>query len=361
VKSNLQLLRRIFGLSLTLFPKNYREEYGAELQAVFDLSLDDAIAKGAFEAAKLVVSELISLPKAVVFAHLRQRRNVKMIKRFDSYFDFACGSWKEFLTALLPFFLVGVAIPLLNVLVRLKLIPTSGILGTLIPLALFGLFIILFILGVKKGMPRWFMPYLGFLLAMLSVYLFSAVFGTPIYLLFHNLRDQSLLVIDILWSGIFWYGLLTAMILLVALTRTSPAFQHFRNDWTLLCFVIYGATPFAVWLTFDEYAGDEPYTLLAFLVLACGSWLFLRTENEWTRFGTLFAAMTLAMFIVTAAKAILVPIQTWPITIDAGLARAEVKGTVMMWGWFVLGMLIPLGIKFRPHSDASIHVSASEG
>lgn len=284
-----------------------------------------------------------------------------MIKRLDSYFDFASGSWKEFLTAVLPFSLTGIAIPLLNYLGRLKSIPSMNMVATMSMLALFGLVIILFILGVRKGMPRWFMPYLGFLLAILSVYLFSAVFGTPIYLLFHNLRDRSLLVIDILWSGIFWYGLLTAMILLVMLSRTSPTFQQFKSDWTLLCFVLYGALPFALWLTFDEYVGDEPYSLLAFLVLTCGAWFYLRGRNEWMRFGMLFSAMTLAMLIVTVGKALLVPVQTWPITIDAGLVKAEVKSTVMMWGWFAVGMLVPLGIKFLPHSDASINVSPSEG
>jgi hypothetical protein len=95
--------------------------------------------------------------------------------------------------------------------------------------------------------------------------------------------------------------------------------------------------------------------------LACGAWFYLRNKGEWNRFGVLFAALTLAMLIVTVGKAILVPMQTWPITIDAGLVKSEVKHTIIMWGWFAFGMLIPLGIKLMPHSDASIHVSPSEG
>jgi hypothetical protein len=355
----MRFLRRLYGLLLTLYPRKYRDEYGKELQDVFNLSVDDALEKGTREVTGVILRELIALPGAILYEHLRERRNAAMKRSFGSYFDFPYGSWKEFLTALLPFFFAGGLIPALNYLGRAGI--TSNAVGTVIMLTAFGLLLILLVVGAKKGMPRWSLPYLGFLFSILSVYLFSAVFGTPIYLLFRNLRDQSLLFIDILWSGIFWYGLLTAMILLVLLSRTSSALHHFRKDWTLLCFVLYGAVPFALWLTFDEYVGDEPYMLLSFLILACGAALYLRTNSEWMRFGMLFGAMTLAMLIVTAGKAALIPMQTWPITIDAGLVRAEVKSTIMMWMWFTFGMLIPLGIKLLPHSDASIHVSPSSG
>ncbi len=172
-------------------------------------------------------------------------------------------------------------------------------------------------------------------------------------MLFRDLRDQSILLIDILWDGIFWYGLLFAIFLLVILSRVSPAFQRFKNDWTLSCFVLYGGVPFALWITFDEYVGDEPYMLLAFLVLAVGAWFYLHSNGEWTRFGTLFVALTVAMFIAAVAKVILMPTQTWPITIDGGLARSEFRHTITMWGWFALGMMIPLWIKFLSRSDGS--------
>jgi len=269
-----------------------------------------------------------------------------MNKGFDRYLDFANGSWKEFLTALLPFFLTGGVMPLLGYLGRVRIV--SGMFGAIIVLPMLGLFIILLMVGAKKGMPRWSLPYLGFLLSILSLYLFSAIFGTPIYFLFRNLHDQSLLFIDILWDGIFWYGLLFAIFLLVALSRVSPTFQRFKQDWTLPCFVLYGAVPFALWITFDEYAGDEPYTLSAFLVLTVGAWFYLHSNGEWRRFGFLFVALTVAMFIAAVAKVLLIPSQTWPITIDEGLARSEFKHTIIMWGWFALGMALPLGNRFLP-------------
>ena len=352
-------LYRLYSLLLRLFPKAYREEYEEELQAVFNLSLEDAGKIGGLEAAKVALREFLGLPRAILFEHLREMRKPNMKKGFDSYFDFTNGSWNEFLTALFPFFLAGGVMPLLSYLGRERII--SGMDGAAIVLPLLGVFIILLMIGAKKGLPRWSLPYLGFLMSMLSLYIFSAIFGTPIYLLFRNFRDQSILVIDILWDGIFWYGLLFAIILLVVLSRVSSTFQQFKNDWTLSCFVLYGGVPFALWITFDEYIGDEPYTILAFLVLAVGAWLYLRSSNEWTRFGTLFIAMTLAMFIVAIGKVLLIPSQTWPITTDGGFARSEFKHTITMWGWYALGTMIPLASRFLSRTGDTSQVSLSEG
>ena len=218
-------------------------------------------------------------------------------------------------------------------------------------LALFGLFLVLLLAGVKMRMPRWSLPYLDFLFAIFSVYLLSALLGGPIFILFGNLLDHPSLFGDLFYGGVLWFGLLSIVVLLVILIRSSPALQRFRHDWTLLPFVVYGAAPFALWLTFDEYVGDEPYMLLAFLVLAVGTWFYLHSHGEWNRFAALFIALTLAMFLAAAGKAILVPSQDWPITIDAGLAKAEAKNTVMMWGWFALTMLVPLAIKLLPRSE----------
>lgn len=353
----MKFIRGVYGLLLSLFPREYRDEYGGELQAVFRLSIDDALEKGPFETADVVLRELIDLPKAIIHEHLRERRKAKMTGKFGAYFDFASGSWHEFLTALFPFVLAG-SIPLLNYLGRGGLV--SNDVGSVIALVLFVLFLILLVIGMNQGMPRWSLPYLGFLLAILSVYLLSAIFGTPIYFLFRNLRDQSMPFIDILWDGILWYGLLFAVAFLVVVSRVSPAFKRYKDDWTLPCFVLYGGVPFAMWLTFDEYVGDEPYMLLSLLVLVVGAWLYLRNTNDRKRFGILFAAMTLAMFIVAGGKLLLVPTQTWPITIDAGLARSEFIHTITIWGWFALGMILPLVPRLLSRSGDAPRISLSE-
>lgn len=351
MRRDVQFLRWLYGLLLNLFPGKYREEYGEEVQAVFNLSLDDAARKGGLEFIKAASRELFSLPKAIVIEYLREWRRTKMMRRFDSYFNFPLGSWKEFLTALLPFFLACAVMPLFSYLGRLGLISASSAVGNGILFALLGLFAILFIVGVGKGMPRWALPYFGFLLSLLSVYIFTVLLGGPIYMLFPNLYDRSPLFGDIFWNGVFWFGLLIVMTLLIVLTGISPLFQRFRNDWTLLCFILYGAVPFALFLTFDEYVGDEPYTLLAFLVLAVGTWFYLRGDREWNRFWILFGALALAMFIAAAGKAVLVPTQDWPVDITPALARSEAKHTIFMWLWLALIMCLPAAIKLFPRLE----------
>jgi hypothetical protein len=52
-----------------------------------------------------VLRELIDLPKAILYEHLRERRRMEMNKTFASRFDFAPGSRTESFAALAPFLL----------------------------------------------------------------------------------------------------------------------------------------------------------------------------------------------------------------------------------------------------------------
>jgi len=354
-------VKRLYALLLHLFPRAYRQDYGDELQAVFNSSLDEARKTGRLEALRLSLRELIGLPGAVIYEHLRERRKAKMLDRFGSYFDFSHGSWKEYLTALIPFLLFGGFWPLIGVLVRLKVLPGPGLAATGIGLSLLGSFFIIFLVGVGKGLPRWSLPYLGFILALLSVYIFSGILGILILLPFGNLIARMEFFGDIFYDGVFWFGLLITMILLVVLTRFSTMFQRFRRDWTLPCFIVYGATPFALTLAFDEYTNDEPFMLLTLLVLGVGAWFYLRESSQSERFWALFGALALSMFIAAAGKAILVPSQDWPFPLSTSLALSEAKHTIIMWAWLALSMLVPLAIKLTPRSDDLPQTSFSAG
>ncbi len=328
--------RRLYGLLLTLYPRKYRDEYGEELQSVFDLTLDDAMRTGRFEVALVVLRELISLPPAIIYEHLRERRKAKMIGKFSSRFDFAPGSIREFLTALYPFILVGFIEPLMTVLMISSLLTPRSTLVNGIGIFIVASLGILLLIGLVKGLPRWSLPYLGFALTILSVSIFSFLLDLR-SLRFH---DRLAPLGDFIFEGSMWFGLLVAMILLVAVARTLPAFGRFRNDWTLLCFIPYGGVPFAMMLTFDEYTGDEPFMFFGFLVLALGTWLYLHNKHQWKRFGALFGAMTLAMFIGAAGKAILLPTQHWLVFFDSVSWKTEVMYTIRTWIWLALIMLL---------------------
>ncbi|MDL1911824.1 hypothetical protein FBQ81_14230 [Chloroflexi bacterium CFX6] len=90
----MQFLRIFYGLLLNLFPRTYREEYGEELQVVFDLSLEDARKMGEIEFVSAVFRELLDLPGAIIYEHLREMRRKKMTGKPASRFDFEPGSQK---------------------------------------------------------------------------------------------------------------------------------------------------------------------------------------------------------------------------------------------------------------------------
>lgn len=341
----------MYGFLLFLFPRTYREEYGDELQAVFNLSLDEAVKSGGMEVVLVTVRELFSLPKAILYEHLRERKKVIIMKSFGSYLDFSYGSWKEFLTAILPFFLLGGALPAINFLGRQELIQVPNPVTNGIMVGLLGLFVILFVAGLVKGLPRWSLPYLGFAMSLISAYMLGVLIGMWISFVFPTFLRQASLLADIVYDGLFWFGLLITMLSFVAATRLSPRFQRFRDDWTLLCFMLYGALPFALLLFFDDYAGDEPYTFLAFMVLAIGARFYLRIHNEWKRFGVLFAALVLIMCIATIGKIIIIPIQDWSVHVEPYYWRSELRHSFFTWLWLAVSMLVPALIKLFPPSE----------
>jgi hypothetical protein len=109
-------VKTFYALLLHLFPKAYRDEYGDELRAVFDLSLDDATRAGMLEVMCVVLRELIGLPKAILYEHLRKPRyglvaQTSMLEK-GSYMKTVpkieweeLGSWKATLASLLPLWL----------------------------------------------------------------------------------------------------------------------------------------------------------------------------------------------------------------------------------------------------------------
>jgi hypothetical protein len=112
----MQFLRDCYGLLLNLYPKAYREEYGDELQVVFNSSLDDAIKAGWLEVVIAISRELIGLPKAILYEHLRKPRyslaaQASILEK-DGYMKTMpkieweeMGSWKATIASLLPLWL----------------------------------------------------------------------------------------------------------------------------------------------------------------------------------------------------------------------------------------------------------------
>jgi hypothetical protein len=348
---DMKFINELYGLLLLCFPKHYREEYGEELQIVFYLSLSDALKTGGWEPAKVVLRELLSLPMAVLIQHLREGRRTNMVKNFGTYFNFAHGSWREFLSALCPFLLFGLYSPLIDLLGEAGLLVPGGRFADGMGVVLLVVMAILFLVGILSGLPRWFFPYLGFLLSIASLSAFSA---------FMERYDRSLLDVaprswigsEIVYQGLMWGGLTVLTILLVVLINLVPFLRRFKKDWTLLAFLLYGAVPFAVMISFDDYLHDGPSRLFAFLILGAGIWFYLHTNNQHRKFWMLFGGMTVSLLFAAVAKAIIYQ-YFWD-----GLRYftwwTEMMSTVIMWGWLALTMLISLALQRLARSQEAL-------
>jgi hypothetical protein len=341
-----KVLRGCYGLLLNLYPKAYREEYGVELQMVFNLSLDDAMKMGKLDVAGVLLHEMIGLPNAIIHEHLRERRKQKMTGKSASRFDFAQGSRTEILAALAPFLFFG-GIP-----VVLGWLQFSGVMPLWFAIAFVLVFwgsgLSLFVIGFKKGAPRWFMPYLGLPLPIISLLVFNTLVN-PEWRGFPFLRESSWFIKQVFHQGVLWIWLLLSILLILLLTRLVPRLRSFhqrlRSDWTLLCFLLYGAMPFMIVLSFEEFKREEPYLLLSFMTLALGGWLYLRNSSSWNKFWSLLFGMTLAMFIAVMGQTFLYessfPHTTFP-------RWTTTLSTVIMWMWMVLFMIISAGLNLLP-------------
>ena len=340
-------MKKFYTLLLYLFPISYREEYGDELRAVFNLALDDATGAGMTDVVVVLFRELISLPRAIIHEHLRERRKA-MTGKSASWFDFEPGSRNEALAALTPF-LLGAALPTLISLIGSSInIP----LWIQIVFTLFMWFLIgsLLVLGFKKSAPRWFMPYLGVPLSIINLIAFNFMVN-PEWHGFPFLHGASWFVRQIFYMGMLWMGLIVLILLIFLLTRLIPRFRAFhqrlRDDWTLLCFILYGAMPFVVYLSFDEFKNGEPYLLLSFLALALGGWLYLRSGTLWRKFWSLLAGLTLAMSIAFLGQNLLYE-SSYPYSNSSPWTTT--MSTVIMWMWMVLFMFISAGLSLLPRN-----------
>jgi len=352
MKSSLQILGWLYSLCLHLYPRTYQVEYSEELKAVFNLALHNATQKDRFSVIGLALRELYGLPKAIFFEHQRERRKSKMLAKTDSFLTFEPGSWRETVAALAPFLVFG-AFPAFLSYVRLFAIGPKW-LEVVFVLGLLGLLLGLFVIGTVKGFPRWFLPYLGIPLALFSVYIFFDLIST--WYKVPGPHTTHWMLSQIAYQGQLWIGLPAGTIGVILITGLLPPLRPFywrlRQDWTLLSFLLYGATLFALLITFDDYNNEEPYAIMAMLLLAVGGWFYLRSNSPWQRLLSLLTGLTLAMVTAAAGKAILYSSPTWPYPRHFTW-QTEAMSTIIIWGWLVLIIVAPILMKSLPRRHNS--------
>jgi hypothetical protein len=252
----------------------------------------------------------------------------------------APGSWREVLVSVLPFVLLGALYIVPRDLARaLRELwePAPALVG-------FGPSLLLLVLGVVAGLPRWALPNWGFVLFIPSVLLSIGLLDI--------LRPPAIRVVWAIPDGgvslILALAALHAIAFATAVRPLRPLYARIRKDWSQVSFGLYGAAPMMVGFSFDMYRGAGLYVILGFLALAMGAWAYLRAGRPWQRLLALAGGVAVAASVVTLGKWMLCPCPHWPEgVVDCG---TDVSGTILQWGQWAAVILAPALLVLLPRA-----------
>ena len=328
----------LYARLVRLYPRRYQTAFAEEQQEIFEYLLADAARLGRFALLRCGLRELASLPRAILSQYIQRT-----------------ASWWEALAAAAPLFLIALSS-------GLGLLPETfpDWPRAVLTLPVLSAVLILFIYGLERDAPRWFMPYLGMVGALLSMSLFSLLIGL-IYSPRGVLDPAAPWIVRALFnSGFQWFCLLVVMgfvfLLGVLLPSLRPLYGKIRKDWTLLSFGLYGAAMIGLLLTFDSYPHEEPYLIASALILATGEAAYLRSQRPWRQVAYLAAAIFVTMAVTATGKAILYSRPDWPYP-RFFTWQTEALSTLFDWSWLALVILSPglLAFLARRRAPASAH------
>lgn len=296
----LSTLTALYGRLLYLYPRQYRLSCGSEMETVFQQIVRSAGSHGRWPLMNAVGRELRDLPLAVWRSHRRDWRRKRMEEQSNGSLP-KDGSPRWWLLLFLAPYLVAMAF-VLTAWPRLAVQAPSW----LPPVRAFGsliLMLALIVYGLKRGLPSWALPAVGFLFAILGMMLFSSWRSAlPIAPRFTGnvwVKVRPAMRNDLLYAG---HILVLAMLLLMMAAKLSwlrTFYLRARNDWTLLSFMLYGATILTVLIGDDISPGQAPFKLLGLAVLAAGAYAYLRLSTPWKRLGVLLLGILLAMGVMS--------------------------------------------------------------
>lgn len=199
------------------------------------------------------------------------------------------------------------------------------ILSYALPVLVIGLLGASIYFGIKAGLPRWSLVYVGTILGGVGIYgLASFVglfFGMAIKKWMDFVFPQQNLFTGILLNGfnhfIFWLCIAIATLAFVIFLRGTDrgrkAGERIQGDWTNISFLFYGALLIILFIDFDEYQYEGWYVIGCLAALTTGAWAYLRIPHPGRRVLGLLAGVTVCIAIMGVGKYYLVPLQDWPI------------------------------------------------
>lgn len=336
MNTSLGLAQYLYAVLLRLYPRHFRDEFGAEMQETFNQLSVQAAAQGKATFIAVCWRELRTAPENVVREHWRERSGRSMDTHAQELLEFKPITGIGILAALTPF-LAAVAIGL----------------GPGTAYVAVGGMVLVLLLGLVRGVPSWCLPTLGFFATILA---FAGLFiWAPVFFLLPPVAEWMRNVIGNGWP---WFTMALVGLIAVIATVRKPGTvlaQRARRDWIWLAFALYGSAAYWLWLAFDEYAGEQPYVIGATVTMIVAALVYLRANRPWLRYWTLLASLVLVIAIVALGRWNLVPTQTWPLTIDEGLRWGETENAIVSGVWLILAVLGPPALfKLIPQRGQSL-------
>ena len=345
----------LFTQGLNLYPSDFREEFGKEMEIVFKTEAKRAEQNGIQNLNRYLWQEFKDWPMSVLREYLQSRRT--NMTEPSNQFPLKPSE----LLAALTIFLIPALAALLVEIVSIEKMPEWA--GPSLGIVFLGSLMIPLILAIIRGFPRWSPPYLGVLLVGLIFFgPFWVVWGwvyPSVMRWFGNMYTWTISVrifVQGLQAALIWLLVMLATFLLISLLRliphTRPLWKRVRQDWTQFSFFLYGGLVVHVILMFDEYQRDEPWLIAAWLVLAAGCWLYLHSNEPTQRILILLCGASLAMWIVAVGKWYLVPLQDWGPWFERYAPETErwfeSLRTLADWFCLVIALLIPSALNLLP-------------
>lgn len=342
-----QLSMWLYSYCLKLYPQDFRDQFGGEMQNVFGDMLAHDELEGWFHVLASWGCEIRDLPGSVWREHLQVSRRMQMSQN---------PTWRPPTTKGLLAGLTLFVFPMLPSLLTLMFgyQPLINQINSKITIALLLIVLVAVVLGLKHGFPRWTVPYLGVAVASIVIlepswriwqFFYSDVQRAIGY--FTKTLQVRVLYQALMW-GFFWFlvfaSAILLILLLVAWPRTRQLARRIRLDWTLFSFMLFGGLVFQLEIIFEEYAYDELWKIACRVCLALGAWFYLKNADRRKRILALLAAVTLSYWIAAVGKWYLVPLQSWGAFHGYQYETYrwfEFWRTLAEWGWVMLFMLIP--------------------
>lgn len=355
------LALKVYRVLLAFYPSEFRAEFGQEMQDVLATALTKAQTAGGEPPWRLLWREMCDWPGSVLQEHLRARR-CEMVSR--GFAEKEPVPRVELLAALILFLL-----PLFSILATIGTSWHQWIWRGVGIMLFGGAVFVALGFAVVKGLPRWSLSYLGFLLLLgLILSRYDRTWGWiyPFFIRSFGPRSYWPLAIRLVYVAayalIMLSSLLLSALIVVNLLRVLPhtrgVWQRIRADWTQLSFLLYGGLVLGIRLMFEEYRYHDLWQLTAWACLGLGAWGYLVAKRQKQRILALTGGATAAMWTVAIAKWALVPRQSWlnPYLVSPVQTTrlVEVGSAVTFWACILLVLLAPTLLNLVPRAARPI-------